>query len=113
MFQYIFSPFKILPQVNFVKNEVTGDINSYEDGHIHEELRNGAFLIAEDVSVFQFSHDLGVFKLVVRAQDIDDLVHIELLHVVAGGSEVLARVELGGLLGEGLADGSSHGETAV
>ena len=113
MFQYIFSPFKILPQVNFVKNEVTGDINSYEDGHVHEELRNGTFLVANDVSIFQFSHDLGIFQFVVRAQNVDNLVLIELLHVVAGGTEILARVEFSGRLGEGLADGGGHGEAAV
>ena len=38
---------------------------------------------------------------------------IELLHVVASGSEVLAGVELTGLLNEDLADGSGHGQTRV
>ena len=36
-------------------------------GHGYEELRNGSFLVAENVSVFQLSHALGIFQLVVRA----------------------------------------------
>ena len=67
MCQNILSPIEIFLQVNFVKEEVRGDINSYEEGHIHEELRYGAFLVAKDVSVFQFAHGLSVFKLVVRS----------------------------------------------
>ena len=38
---------------------------------------------------------------------------VELLHVVAGRAEILAGVKFGGLLGENLAHGSSHGQTAV
>ena len=113
MYQNILSPFEIFLQVNFVKDEVRGDINSYEDRHIHEKLRNGAFLVTKDVSIFQFAHDLCIFKLVVRAQDIDNLVLIEFLHAIAGGAEVLARVKLGRLFGKGLADGGGHGQAAV
>ena len=40
-------------------------------------------------------------------------MHIELLHLVTGGAEILARIELAGLLGEDLADGGGHRETAV
>ena len=40
-------------------------------------------------------------------------MHIELLHLVAGRSEVLPGVELTGLLVEDLADGGGHCKTAV
>ena len=36
-------------------------------------------------------------------------MYIELLHVVAGGAKVLARVELGRLFSECLADGGADG----
>ncbi len=38
---------------------------------------------------------------------------VELLHVVAGRAEILAGIKFGGLLGENLAHGSGHGQTAV
>ena len=56
---------------------------------------------------------LCLLQFVVRAQHIHDLVDVELLHIVAGRAEVLAGVELGGFLGEGLADGGGHGQAAV
>ena len=40
-------------------------------------------------------------------------MHVEFLHLVAGGTQVLAGVELAGLLVEDLAHGGGHGETAV
>ena len=40
-------------------------------------------------------------------------MHIELLHLVAGRSEVLPGIELTGLLIEDLADGGGHCKTAV
>jgi len=40
-------------------------------------------------------------------------VLVELLHLVAGWSEVLSWVELTWLLGEDLADSGGHGETGV
>ena len=43
--------------------------------------------------------------LAVGAEDVDDLVLIELLHLVTGGTEVLAGIKLAGLLIEDLADG--------
>lgn len=52
-------------------------------------------------------------NLPVAPQHVDDLVHIEFLHAVAGGSEVFARVELGGFLRQGLADGRRHRQAAV
>ena len=54
-----------------------------------------------------------LLSLAVRSEDVDDLVHIELLHLVAGGAAVLAGIELTRLLNEDLADGSSHCETGV
>ena len=55
----------------------------------------------------------GYLKLVVGAEDVDDLVDVHLLHALAGRLEVLARVEVVGVLGEVLADGGGHGEAAV
>ena len=40
-------------------------------------------------------------------------MHVEFLHFVAGGAEILARVELAGLVVKDLADGGGHRETAV
>ena len=54
-----------------------------------------------------------LFSLAVGAKHVDDFVLVELLHVVAGRTEVLAGVELSGLLGENLAHSGGHGETAV
>ena len=56
---------------------------------------------------------LALSELVVRTEHVHDLVLIELLHVVASGSEVLAGVELTGLLNEDLTDSSRHGQTRV
>ena len=38
---------------------------------------------------------------------------VHLLHVLASGLQVLARIEIAGLLVEVLADGCGHGKTAV
>ena len=54
-----------------------------------------------------------LLELVVRAEDLDDLVDVELLHRVARGSEVLARVEVLGMLREVLADRRRHREARV
>ena len=54
-----------------------------------------------------------LFSLAVGAKHVNDFVLVELLHVVAGRTEVLAGVELSGLLGENLAHSGGHGETAV
>ena len=55
----------------------------------------------------------GLLGLAVGAQHVHDLVYVEFLHLVAGGTQVLAGVELAGLLVEDLAHGGGHGETAV
>ena len=52
-------------------------------------------------------------QLSVAAKHIDDLMHVKLFHVVAGWSEVFARVKLCRFLCQGLADGRCHGETTV
>ena len=54
-----------------------------------------------------------LLELVVRAEDLDDLVDVELLHRVARRSEVLARVEVLWMLGEVLADRRRHREARV
>ena len=47
------------------------------------------------------------------AEDVAQLVADELLDVGTGGLQVLARVELVGMLVEELADGAGHGKTQV
>src|SRR5699024_2275830 len=51
--------------------------------------------------------------LAVAAQDVDQLVLDQLLDVGAGGLQVLAGVELVGVLVEELADGAGHGQAQV
>lgn len=52
-----------------------------------------------------------LFSLPVAAENIDNLVGIELLHLVTGRTAVFARVELCRLLVEDLTDGGGHGKT--
>ncbi len=52
----------------------------------------------------------GLLGLAVGAEHVDDLVLVEALHLVAGGTQVFARVELAGLLHEHLAHGGGHGQ---
>ena len=54
-----------------------------------------------------------LLSLTFRTEHIDNLVLVELLHLVAGRTEILAGVKLCGLLVEDLAHGSCHGQTAV
>lgn len=54
-----------------------------------------------------------LFGFAVAAENVDDFVTIEFLHVVAGRAEVFAGVELTGLLSEDAANSCCHGETAV
>ena len=49
----------------------------------------------------------------VGAEHVEDLVLVELLHLVAGRAEIFAGIELSGLLVEHLAHGCGHGKTAV
>ena len=52
-------------------------------------------------------------SLAGAAEDVDELVADELLDVGACGLEILARVELVGMLVEELTDGAGHGQTQV
>ena len=52
-------------------------------------------------------------QLAVRTEHVDDFVLVQLLHLVASRTQILARVELSGLLGKYLADSSRHGQTRV
>ncbi len=54
-----------------------------------------------------------LFSLAGRTEDVLALVHVELLQLVASGTQVLAGVELGGLLGQHLTNGCRHGQTTV
>ena len=59
---------------------------------------------------------LGVrlkLSLASAAENVAQLVADELLDVGAGGLEILARVELVGMLVEELTDGAGHGKTQV
>ena len=55
----------------------------------------------------------GLTEVVVGTEDVDNLVHVHLLHVLASGLEILTGIEVTGVLVEVLADGGGHGETAV
>lgn len=55
----------------------------------------------------------ALLGLVLAAEHVDDLVLVELLHVVAGRAEIFARVKFAGLRGEYLAHCGGHGQTAV
>ena len=54
-----------------------------------------------------------LFSLSVGTEDVDNLVLIELLHLVTSWSEILARIELTRLVSEYLADSGCHCETGV
>lgn len=58
-----------------------------------------------NAGLFSYGGDLRLLGFAVRTENLLDLVDVELLHVVAGGTQVLAGVELGGFGGEDLADG--------
>ena len=49
-----------------------------------------------------------LLRLPVGTEHVDDLVHVEFLHLVTGGAEVLPGIELAGLLVEDLTDGGGH-----
>ena len=55
----------------------------------------------------------NLFGLSVGAEDIHNLLDIHLLHLLACRLEILAGIEVAGILGEVLADGGSHGQTRV
>ena len=74
------------------------------DGSLQDRLAFGPHILKYYCLLFSFP---------VRSEHIDDLVLVELLHLVAGRTEVFARVELGRLLCKHLADGSRHGETGI
>ena len=52
-------------------------------------------------------------ELAIASEHIHNLVDVHLLHVLAGGLQILARIEVSRMLSQVLADGSSHGETRV
>ena len=52
-------------------------------------------------------------RLAGGTENIDDLVHVELFELVAGGAEILAGVEFGGLGGEHFAHFCRHSQSAV
>ena len=52
-------------------------------------------------------------QLVVAAQHLYNLVAVHLLHVLASGLQILAGIEITGLLVEVLADSCSHSQAAV
>ena len=52
-------------------------------------------------------------KLIVATKNINNLVHIHLLHVLASGFQILTRIEVARILIEVLADSSSHSQTSV
>ena len=68
-------------------------------------------LSSSEGSLFLFGSSLS--ELTVRTEHIDNLVDVHLLHVLTSGLQVLARIEVIGMLCQILADGSSHSQTRV
>ncbi len=56
---------------------------------------------------------LKLCEFVVGAEHVGDFLAVHFDHHIASGAAVLTRVELSGLLSEGLADASGKGEAAV
>ena len=52
-------------------------------------------------------------QLVVRTQNVDNLVLVQFLHVVASRTQIFTRVELCRLLSKYLANSSRHSQTRV
>lgn len=46
-----------------IRYDLSSQTCSYKQSHHHEKLRDRAFLVAENVSVFQFSHDYACSSL--------------------------------------------------
>lgn len=54
-----------------------------------------------------------VSQLVLRAQNVHNLVLVKFLHIVASRTEVLTRIELCGILCEDATDSSRHSKTGI
>ena len=52
-------------------------------------------------------------ELAIRTKNVNDLVDVHLLHVLASWLQLLTWVEVTRVLSQVLADSSSHGETRV
>ena len=50
--------------------------------------------------------EVGLSELAVRTEHIHNLVDVHLLHVLASGLQILARIEVIGMLSQILTDGS-------
>ena len=59
------------------------------------------------------AHNYSLAGFAVGAEDVDYLVDIHLLHLLAGGLEILPGIKVAGVLYKVLADGCGHCETAV
>ena len=65
------------------------------------------------MSVYRIKKRLALSKLAVGTEHIHNLVDVHLLHVLAGGLQILTRIEVSRMLSEVLADGSGHSQTRV
>ena len=57
--------------------------------------------------------EIILLELVVRTENVNDLVNVHLLHVLASRLQVLTGIEVTRILSEVLADSSSHSQTRV
>jgi|GEM_PF-5272366 hypothetical protein len=73
----------------------------------------GMFSRIRNAGMFGRIRQRGLFGLAVGPENVDDLVHVELLHLVASRPEVLPGIELARFLGQDLADRSRHSETRI
>ena len=56
---------------------------------------------------------IGLSELSVRTEHIHNLVDVHLLHVLTSGLQILARIEVIGMLSEVLTNSSGHCQTRV
>ena len=52
-------------------------------------------------------------QFAVRTQHVHNLVDVQLLHVLTSGLQILARIEVIGMLSQMLTNGSGHSQTRV
>ena len=55
--------------------------------------------------------EIILLELVVRTKNVNNLVNVHLLHVLASGLQILTGIEVTRVLCEVLADSSSHSQT--
>ena len=57
--------------------------------------------------------EIILLDLVLRTENVNDLVNVHLLHVLTSGLQILAGIEVTRILSEVLADSCGHSQTRV